>query len=62
MAKFHAFFKNCIFLRFAQTVFEQNKDVYPMSTRRNAWGARACGFSKEAAVYPSVYPIFHADS
>ena len=32
-----------------------------MSTRRNAWGAMVCWFFKEAAVYPSVYPIFHAD-
>ena len=29
-----------------------------MSTRRNAWGARACGFSERVAVYPSVYPFF----
>ena len=33
-----------------------------MSTCRNAWGARVCGFSKGAAVYPSVYLFFHADS
>ena len=32
-----------------------------MSTSRNAWGARAYGFSGEAAVYPSVYPFFRAD-
>ena len=29
-----------------------------MSTRRNAWGARACGFSERVAVYPSVYLFF----
>ena len=33
-----------------------------MSTRRNAWGARACWFSERGAVYPSVYPFFSADS
>ena len=32
-----------------------------MSTRRNAWGARVCGFSERVAVYLSVYPFFRDD-
>lgn len=32
-------------------------DVYPMSTRRNARGARACGFLPLCAVHPEGYPF-----